>query len=174
MSRMGSILYWVSQDSFEFSHKMSHAVLSHSVVSDSLRPHESQHTRPPCPSPTPGVYSNSCPLRQWCHPTVSFSIIPFSSFLQSFPASGSFPISQFFASGGQSIGVSASASVFPEYSGLISFRVDWLDLLTVQETLKSLLQYCGSKISILSGSVDKVKEGKPRLSCNYWEKNNRQ
>ena len=84
---------------------------SHSVVSDSLQPHRLQHTRPPCPSPTPGACSNSCPLSQWCHPTISSSVIPFSSHLQSFPASGSFPMSHFFPSGGQSIGVSASASV---------------------------------------------------------------
>ena len=81
-----------------------------SVVSDSLWPHGLQHTRLPCPSPTPVVYSNSCLLSQWCHPTISSSVIPFSSCLQSFPASGSFQISQFFAAGGQSIGVSASAS----------------------------------------------------------------
>ena len=86
---------------------------SHSVVSDSLRPHESQHTRPPCPSPTPGVYSNSCPLSRWCHPAISSSVIPFSSCPQSLPASGSFPMNQLFARGGQSIGVSASASVLP-------------------------------------------------------------
>ena len=86
---------------------------SRSVVSDSLQPHESQHTRPPCPSPTPGVYSNACPLSWWCHPTISSSVIPFSSRLRSFPASGSFLVSQLFASGGQSIGVSASVSVLP-------------------------------------------------------------
>ena len=85
---------------------------SHSVVSDSLRPHGLQHVRPPCLSPTPGVYSNTCPLSQWCHPTISSSVVPFSC-LQSFPASGSFPISQFFASRGRSIGVSASASDLP-------------------------------------------------------------
>ena len=86
---------------------------SHSVMSNSLRPHGLQHARLPCPSPTPGTCSNSCPLSQWCHPTISCSVIPFSSCLQSFPASGSFPMSQFFASGGQSIGVSASVSVLP-------------------------------------------------------------
>ena len=86
---------------------------SRSVVSYSLRPHESQHTRPPCPSPTPGVHSDSGPLSQWCHPAISSSVVPFSSRLQSFPASGSFQTSQFFTSGGQSIGVSASASVLP-------------------------------------------------------------
>ena len=78
-----------------------------------LRPHGLQHTRPPCPSPTPGVYSNSCPLSQWCHPTISSFVVPFSPSLQSFPASGSFQMSQFFAWGGQSIGASASTSVLP-------------------------------------------------------------
>ena len=82
-------------------------------VSDSLRPNGLQHTRLPCPSPTPGAYSNSCSLSQWCHPTISSSVVPFSSSLQSFPASGSFQINQFFASGDQSIAVSASASVLP-------------------------------------------------------------
>ena len=90
---------------------ISSVQFSHSVRSDSLRPHESQHARPPCPSPTPGVYSNSCPSSRWCHPAISSSVIPFSSCPQSLPASGSFPISQLFAWGGQSIGVSASASV---------------------------------------------------------------
>ena len=82
-----------------------------SVMSDSLQPHELQHTRPPCPSPTPRVYQNSCALSRWCHPAISSSVIPFSSCPQSLPASGSFPMSQLFAWGGQSIGVSASASV---------------------------------------------------------------
>ena len=86
---------------------------SHSVMSDSLQPPGLQHAWPPCPSPTPGVFSDSCPLSQWCHPTISSSVLSFSSRLQSFPASGSFQMSQFFASGGQSIGVSASASVLP-------------------------------------------------------------
>ena len=85
---------------------------SSSVMSDSLWPHRLQHARLPCPSPTPGVHSNSCPLGRWCHPNISSSVIPFSC-LQSYPASGSFPMSQFFASGCQSIEVSASASVFP-------------------------------------------------------------
>ena len=84
-----------------------------SVVSDSLQPHGLQHTTSPCPSPTPRVYSNLCPLSRWCHPTISSFVVPFSSCLQFFPASGSFQMSQFFASGGQSIGVSASASVLP-------------------------------------------------------------
>ena len=87
-------------------------LFSRPVMSDSLQPHGLQHTRPPCPSPTPRVYSNSCPLSQWCHPTISSFVVPFFC-LQSFPASGSFPMSQFLASGGQSIGASASASVLP-------------------------------------------------------------
>ena len=87
---------------------------SHSLVSNSLWPHESQHSRPPCPSPTPGVYSNSCPSSWWCPPAISSSVIPFSSCPQSLPASGSFPVSQLFASGGQSIGVSALASALPK------------------------------------------------------------
>ena len=82
-------------------------------MSDSLWPHELQHARPPCPSPTPGIYSNSCPSSQWCHPAISSSIVPFSSCPQSLPASGSFPMSQLFAWGGQNIGVSASASLLP-------------------------------------------------------------
>ena len=84
-----------------------------SVVSDSLWPHEPQHARPPCPSPTPGVYPNPCPSSRWCHPAISFSVVPFSSCPQSLPASGYFPMSQLFAQGGQSIGVSASTSVPP-------------------------------------------------------------
>ena len=83
------------------------------VVSNSLQPHEPQHTRPLCPSPTPSVHPNPCPLSWWCHPTVSSSVIPFSSCPQSFPASGSFPMSKLFTSGGQNIGVSASTSVLP-------------------------------------------------------------
>ena len=86
---------------------------SRSVMSDSLWPHGLQHSRLPCPSPIPGAYSNSCPLSPWCHPTISSSVIPFSSHLQSFPASGSFPMSWLFGSDGQSTGASASASVLP-------------------------------------------------------------
>ena len=86
---------------------------SHSVMSKSLRLHGLQHAKLPCPPPIPGACTNSCPLSRWCHPTISFSVIPFSSCLQSIPASGSFPMSQFFTSGGQSIGASVSAAVFP-------------------------------------------------------------
>ena len=89
------------------------SVQFNSVVSESLRPHELQHARPPCPSPTPGVHPNSCPSSWWCHPDISSSVVPFSSWPQSLPASESFPMSQLFARGGQSIGVSASASVLP-------------------------------------------------------------
>ena len=122
----------------------------HSVMSNSLWPHESQHARPPCPSPTPGVHSDSHPSSWWCHPAISSSVISFSSCPQPLPASGSFLMSQFFAWGGQSIGVSAfSISPSNEHPGLISFRMDWLDLLTVQGTLKSLLQHHSSKASIL-------------------------
>ena len=123
-------------------------------MSDYLQSHRLQHIRLPCPSPTPGACSNSCPSSHWCRPTISPSVIPFSSCLQSSPASGSFPVSQFFASGGQSIEVS-SFSINPsnEYSELISFRLDWLDLLAVQETFKSLLQHHSSKASILQHSA---------------------
>ena len=92
---------------------ISSVQVSHSVMSDSLQPHEPQHAGPPCPSPTPGVHPNPYPLSQWCHPTISSSVIPFSSCPQSFPVSGSFPMSQLFALGGQSIRVSASTSVLP-------------------------------------------------------------
>ena len=128
--------------------------LSHSVVSNILLTLELQQTRPPYPSWTPGVYSNSCPLGRWYHPTISSFVVPFSSHLQSFWALGSFPVSQFFASGGQSIGVSSSASVLPmNVLDLISFRMDWLDFLAAQRTLKSILQHHSSKASILRCSA---------------------
>ena len=132
----------------EITQRNAEIQFSRSVTSDSLWPHGLQHTRLPCPSPTPRIYPNSCPLSRWCHPTISSSIIPFSSCSQSFPASGSFPMSQFFTSGGQSIGASASASVLP-MKALISFRIDWFNFLAVQEILKSLLQHHSSKASII-------------------------
>ena len=118
-------------------------------MSNSLWPHEPQHARPPCLSPTPGVYANSCPLSWWCHPTTSSSVIPFSSCFQSFPASG-------FFSNASALRVrwpkcwSFSFSISPsnKHPRLISFRMDWLDLLAVQRTLKSLLQH-NPKASIL-------------------------
>ena len=103
---------WVRSLVRELKYHMMHSQFRCSVVSNSLWPHGLQHSRPPCPSPTPGAYSNSFPLSQWCHPTISSSVVPFSR-LQFFPASGSFQMSQFFAAGGQSIGASASASVLP-------------------------------------------------------------
>ena len=119
-------------------------------MSDSLRPQGLQHARPSCSSLTPGDYSGSSPLSRWYHPIISSSVVPFSSRLQSFPASGSFPRSQFSESGGQSI---FNISPSNEYSGLISFRMDWLELLTVQGTLKSLLQHHSSKASVLQCSA---------------------
>ena len=129
-----------------------------SVVSDSLRPHESQRTRPPCLSPTPGVYSNSCPLSQWCHPTISSSVIPFSC-PQSFPASGSFPMSQLFAWGGQSIGASASASVLPlntqdwslGWTGGISLQSKGLSRVFSNTTVQKH-QFFGTQLSSQSNS----------------------
>ena len=122
-------------------------------MSTSLQPHGLQHARLPCPSPAPRAYSNSCPLSWRCHPTVSSSVVPFSSYLQSFPASGSFPISQFFMSGCQSIGVSASALVLPmNIQAWFPFQIDWFDL-AVQGTLKSFLQHQSSKTSIFQHSA---------------------
>ena len=121
---------------------------SHSFVSDSLRPHGPQHTRPPHPSPTPRVYSNSCPSSQWCHPNISPSFVPFSC-LQSFPASIFSNESALHIRWPKYCSFSFSISPSNEYWGLISFRIDWLDLLAVQGTLKSLLQHHSSKASIL-------------------------
>ena len=120
----------------------------YSVLSDSSWTHGLQHARIPCQSPTSRACSNSYPSSQWCHLTISSSVTPFSC-LQSFPASGSFQMSQFFASGGQNTGVSASAWPSNEYSGLVSFRIDWFDLLAVQGIPKSHLQHHRSKASIL-------------------------
>ena len=127
---------------------------SYSVMSDSLSHHGLQHARLPCPSPTPRACSDSCPLGRWFHPTISPSVTPFSFCLQSFPVSGSFPMSQFFKSSGQIIGVSVSSSVFPMN------MQDWLPVgltlwisFEVQGTLKSLLQYHSSKASIFQHSA---------------------
>ena len=128
---------------------------SHSVVSNSLCPHGLQHARLPCPSPTLRAYSNSHPSSQWCHPTISSSVVPFSSHLQSLPASGSFLMSQFFLSGGQSIGASASASVLP-VNIQDWFPLGWTGWISLQSkrwTLKSLLQHHSSKVSILRHSA---------------------
>ena len=133
--------------------QFSSVQFSCSVVSDSLRPHESQHARRPCPSPSPGVHSDSCPSTWWCHPAISSSVKPFSSCPQSLPASESSPMSQLFSWGGRIIGVSALASSF---QGMSSFRMDWLDLLAVQGTLKSLFQHHSSKPSILWRSAFEI------------------
>ena len=127
---------------------ISSVQLSCSVVSDSLKPHELQHARPLCPSPTPGVYSNSCPSSQWCHPAISSSVAPFSSCPQSLQASGSFPMSQLFTWGGQSIGVSAS-SVLPmniqdwsplRWTGWISLQSKGLSRIFSNSYLKDSIQ----------------------------------
>ena len=129
---------------------------SRSVVSDSLWPHEPQHTRSPCPSPITRDYSNSCPLSQWCHPTISSSVVPFSSCLQSFPASGSFQMSRLSASGGQSIGVSASASVLPmniqdwfslEWTGWIYLQSKGLSRVFSNTTVQKH-QFFGAQLSL--------------------------
>ena len=134
--------------------QLSSFQFSHSVVSDSLQPYESQPARPPCPPPTPGVHSDLCLSSQWYHPAISSSVIPFSFCPQSLPASGSFPMNQLFTSGGQSIGVS-DFNIIPsnEHPGLIPFRMDWLDLLAVQGTLQSWLQHHSSKASIFQCSA---------------------
>ena len=126
---------------------------SRSVVSDSLWPHESQHARPPCPSPTPGVHSNSHPLSQWCHPAISSSVIPFSSCPQSLPASESSKKSTLHMRWPKYWRFSFSIIPSKETPGLISFRMDQLDLLAVQGTLKSLLQHHSSEASILRRSA---------------------
>ena len=134
-------------------YQFSSAHFSCSVTSNSLWPREPQHTGPPCPSLTPGVHPNPCPLCWWYHPTISSSDFSLTTCPQSLPASGSFPMSQLSASGGQDIGVSASACPSIEHPVLISFRMDWLDLLAVQGTLKSLLQHHSLKESILRHSL---------------------
>ena len=134
---------------------MKHSVqFSHSVVSDSLQPHESQHARPPCPSPTPGVYSNSCPSSWWCHPAISSSVIPFSSFPQSLPASGSFPMSQLFAWGHQSIGVLPmnTQDLSPSgWTGWISLQSKGLSR-AFSNTIVQKHQFFGAQLSLQSNS----------------------
>ena len=145
---------------FKMKHHFSSVQFSRSVVSDSLRPHESQHARPPCPSPTPGVYPNPCPLSRWCHPAISFSVIPFSSCPQFLPGSGSFPMSQLFAWGGQSIGVSASASVLSmniqwtsplEWTSWISLQSKGLTRVFSSTTVQKY-QFFGAQLSSQSNS----------------------
>ena len=137
---------WLSRRSVRFSH---------SVVSDSLWPHELQHARPPCPSPAPGVYPNSCPSSQWCHPAISSSVVPFPSCPQSLPASESFPMSQLFTWGGQNIGISALASVLPkntqdwsplEWTGWISLQSKGLSWVFSNTTVQKH-QFFSSQLS---------------------------
>ena len=145
--------------SFFIKWLFSSVQFSHSVESDSLRPHELQHARPPCPSPTPGVYSNSYPSSRWCHPAISSSVIPFSSCPQSLPASESFPMSQLFRWGGQSIGVSASASFLPkksqdwslEWTGWISLQSKGLSRVFSNTTVQNH-QFFGAQLSSQSNS----------------------
>ena len=143
------ILYWMS-------HQFSSVQFSQSVVSDSLRPHGPQHARLPYPSPTPGVHSNSCPLSRWCHPTISSSVVAFSSHFQSFPASGSFQMSQLSTSGGQRIGVSASTSVLPMdtqswsplgWTGWISLQSKGLSRVFSNTTVQKH-QFFGAQLSL--------------------------
>ena len=143
-----------------FSSGIRSVQFSRSVVSDSLQPHESQHTRPPCPSPSPGVHSNSCPSSQWCHPAISSSVVPFSSCPQSLPASGSFPMSQLFACGGQSTGVSAFASLLPkntqgwsplEWTGWISLQSKGLSRV-FSNTIAQKHQFFSTQLSSESNS----------------------
>ena len=143
----------------ELRSHMSHQ-FSRSVVSDSLRPHESRHARPPCPSPTPGVHSDSRPSSQWCHPAISSSVIPFSSCPQSLPASGSFPMSQLFTWSGQSFGVSASASILPMntqdwsplgWTGWISLQSKGLSRVFSNTTVQKH-QFFGAQLSSQSNS----------------------
>ena len=123
-------------------------LFSHSGMSDSLQSHRLQHAWLPCPTPSPRAGSNSCPLSRWCHPTISSCFRPFASCLPSFTASVSFLISQLFTSGGQVLEFQISISPCNEDSGLISFRIDWFDVLAFQGILKSLIQHHSSKISV--------------------------
>ena len=138
-------------------------------MSDSLLPHELQHARPPCPSPTPGIYPNSCALSWWCHPAISSSVVPFSSCPQSFPALGSFPMSQLFASGGQSIGVSASASVLPMntqdrcplgWTSLISLQSKGLSRVFSNTTVQNHQFFCTQAFFIVQLSHPYMTTGK--------------
>ena len=139
------------------------------VMSDSLWPHEPQHARLPCPPPTPGAYSNSCPWSWWCHLTMSSSVVPFSSCLQSFPVSGSFPVCQFFTSGGQNIGVSASASVLPMtiqnwfplgWTGWISLQSKGLSRVFSNTTVQRH-QFFGTQLSLYGPALISIHD--------YWK-----
>ena len=152
-------------------------------MSNSLRPHWLQHARPPCPSPTPRIYSNSCPLSRRCHPTISCSVVPFSCHLQSFPASGSFPMSPLFASGGQSNGVSDSVSVLPmniqdwfplEWTGWISLQSKGLSRVFSNTTVQKHLFFC-TQLSLQSNSHEFIQDYWKNQSLDYmdlcWQSN---
>ena len=142
--------------------------VSHSVMSDSLRPCGLQHARPPCPSPTPGAYSNSCPSCRWCHPTISSSVVPFSSSLQSLPASGSFQVCRFFASGVQSIGVSVSASVLPMNIQDL-FPLGWTDWISLQSKGLSRV-FSNSTVKSISSSALSLLYSPTLTSIHdYWK-----
>ena len=131
---------------------ISSVQFSCSVMSNSSQPHESQHAGPPCPTPTPGVHPDSCPSSQWCHPAISSSVVPFSSCPQTLPASLFSNESTLRMRWPKYWSFSFSIIPYKEIPGLISFRMDWLDLLAIQGTLKSLLQHHSSKASILNGA----------------------
>ena len=136
-------------------------------MSDSLRPRGLRHARPPCPSPTPGAYSNSCPSCRWCHPTISSSVVPFSSSLQSLPASGSFQVSRFFASGGQSIGVSVSASVLPMNIQDL-FPLGWTDWISLQSKGLSRVFSNSTVKSINSSALSFLYSATLTSIHDYW------
>ena len=158
--RAGTVSAWLHAI-YSCGHSLFSSVqFSHSVVSNSLQPHESQHARPPCPSPTPRVHANSCPLSPWCHPAISSSVIPFSSCPQSLPASESFPMSQLFTWGDQSTGVSALASVLPkntqdwsplEWTGWVSLQSKGLSRVFSNTTVQKH-QFFGAQLSSQSNS----------------------
>ena len=141
---------------------VSSVQFSHSVMSDSLRPHGLQHARPPCPSPTPRVYPNLLPLSWWCHPSISFSVIPFSSCLHSFPALGSFQMSQLFASGSQNIGVSASTLVLPKNTQ-DWYPAGWTGCICLQS--KGLSRVSGQLESMLSATRESPRAAK-KTQCS--------
>ena len=147
--------------------KFSSLQFSHSVMSNSLRPHEAQHARPPCPSPAAGVYPNACPLSWWCHPTISSSIVPFSSCPQSFPASESFPVSQLFAWGGHCTGVSALASFLPKNTQ--DWYLEWTGWISLQSKGLSRV-FSSTTVQIINSSALSFLHSPTLTSIHdYWK-----